>query len=104
MHALVPKRFMKLTVLPTFNSFPAFGHISALFPKMPPCFGIMGNLLLDWIIDVDAMHSTQSTGVDALTREVIKLHHVDKVRYLDFSRRLVDNYFTDSTRHQKQRV
>ncbi len=103
-HALVLKRFMKLAQLPTFNSFPAFGHISALFPEMHPCFGIMGNLLLGWIIDAGAMYSTQSPGVDALTREVIKLHHVDKVRHLDFSRRLVDDYFTDSTRQQRQRV
>lgn len=102
--ALVLKRYLKFAGLPTFNSFPAFGHISALFPEMHPCFGIMGNLLLGWIIDAGAMYATQSTGVDALTRQVIKLHHVDKVRHLDFSRRLVDDYFNDSTRQERHRV
>lgn len=103
-HALILRRYMSLAGLPTYESFPAYGHIAALFPEMHPCIGILGNLLMGWIIDAGAMYATQSTSIDVITREVFKLHHADKVRHLDFSRRMVEDYFAEGSRQERQRV
>lgn len=103
-HALMLKRYMGMAKLPTFKHFPALERISALLPEMHPCIAIVSNLVLTWIIDAGIMDATQSTGLDVLTREIFKLHHADKVRHLDFSRRLIEDYFSDSSRDDRQRM
>lgn len=103
-HALMFKRFMSVAGLPAFTKFPVFGHIAALLPEMHPCVGILGQLIPGWIIHAGAMFATQSAAIEALTREVFNLHHVDKARHLDFSRRMVEDYFSDAPRQERQRV
>lgn len=103
-HALMLKRYLSMAVLPTFRQFPAFERIAALLPEMHPCIAIVVNLVLTWVIDASAMYATQNTGIDVLTREIFKLHHADKVRHLDFSRRLIEDYFSDSSKEDRDRV
>jgi P-aminobenzoate N-oxygenase AurF len=103
-HVLMLKRYMSMAGLPTFKHFPALERISALLPEMHPCIAIVSNLVLTWIIDAGTMDATQNTGIDIVTREIFKLHHADKVRHLDFSRRLIEDYFSDSSRDDRQRV
>lgn len=103
-HALTLKQYMRLAGLPDYGNFPAYGHIAALFPEMHPCIGILGNLLMGWIIDAGAMYSTQTSDIDGITRELFKLHHVDKSRHFDFSRRVVEDYFSGTSRQERQRV
>ncbi len=103
-HALMLKRYAAMAGLPSYRSFPAFGHISALFPEMHPCIGILGNMVLAWILDAGIMYSTQTSGVDTLTRELFKVLHVDTTRHLVFSRRMVEDYFSDCSKQERQRV
>lgn len=103
-HVLMLKRYMSMAGLPTFEHFPAFERISALLPEMHPGIAIVSNLVLTWIIDAGAMYATQSTGIDVITREIFKLHHADKSRHLDFSRRVIEDYFSDSSREDRQRL
>lgn len=103
-HALALNRYMTMAGLPTYRSFPAYGHIAGLFPEMHPSIGILGNLLLSWIIDAGAMYATQAGEVDPLTRSIFKLHHADKKRHLDLSRQMVEDYLTDCGRQERHRL
>lgn len=103
-HALVLKRYLTMANMPTFRRFPALARVSALLPEMHPCIVIAINLVLTWVIDASTVYATQTTGVDVITREVFKVHHADKVRHLDFARRLVEDHFSESSRAHRQRV
>lgn len=103
-HVLMLNRYMRMAGLPTFKHFPAFERISALLPEMHPCIAIVCNLVLTWLIDASIMYATDGSDIDVLTREMFKLHHAEKVRHLDFSRHLIEDYFSENSKEDRQRV
>lgn len=100
---LIFRRFAKIANLPCFQRLPAYTQTSALFPEMHPCVGLLGTLLISWMVDSGAMHATQASGIDPLTREVFKQHHTVKIRHIEFSRRVIEDYLGNASIRERHK-
>jgi hypothetical protein len=93
-HTLMFTRYMKMAQLPTFS--PADGlHelLTVQLPKMHPVAGIICTLILEWVAELSAMYVSQDDGVDPLTREMFRQHHVDESRHIAFARWIGESFF-----------
>ena len=100
---LIFRRFTQIANLPYFQRLPAYTQTSALFPEMHPCVGLLGTLLIGWMVDSGAMYATQASGVDPLTREIFKQHHSVKIRHIEFSRRIIEDYLGNASIRERHK-
>jgi hypothetical protein len=86
-HIQVFRRYMALTGLPTFNPPEGFYELYVeKMPQLPPLFGILMTLLVEWVAENTAMHAVAAGHVDPLTRQLFQLHHREELRHISFAR------------------
>ncbi|WP_426320504.1 diiron oxygenase [Pseudoduganella sp. R-43] len=58
-----------------------------------PVYGICWNLLIEWFAELNSIFQTQTDGIDPLTRQMFKEHHLEEVRHIAFAKTICENYF-----------
>lgn len=104
-HTLMFKRYMKLAGLNLFA--PPSGPYTALLEKLPalhPAIGILWTLTLEWAAELAAMSSTQSDGIEPLTRKMFHAHHVEEIRHITFGRRIIEGFFNTASHEDQAKV
>ncbi|MFP5391657.1 MAG: diiron oxygenase [Gammaproteobacteria bacterium] len=98
-HTMMFRRYMEQAGLPSFVVPPRAGY-DPVFYKLeheirttPPIFGVLWTVLLEWSAELNAMHGTQSDGIDPFTRKMFRQHHIDEVRHIAFGQRIVEDFF-----------
>jgi len=92
-HTLMFRRYMDLAGLKQFR--PADGVFEMLtvqLHSMPPEFGIAFTLVLEWVAELGAMHSSQHDFIEPMTRKMFYEHHVDEARHIAFGRWVIESY------------
>jgi P-aminobenzoate N-oxygenase AurF len=92
-HSMAFKRYMKAANLPFFVLSKKRFELLASLRHLHPCVGILVTLIIEWSAEQIAIHGTQFDGLDPLTRELFKQHHLDEVRHIGFACRIVEEYF-----------
>lgn len=96
-HTLMFKRYLAVAGLPFYVQPDGTSRLLAGMQKLPPAAGVLYTLLLEWVAELGAMHSTQTDEIDPLTRELFACHHGDEARHLAFGRWVSENYFTHAS-------
>jgi hypothetical protein len=73
-------------------------------PQMPPVAGILITLVIEWIAELGALASTQHDGIDPLTRQLFRRHHVDEARHIAFARWVVESLFDGMSEEELQPI
>jgi hypothetical protein len=97
-HSLMFRRYLAHKGLAIFDTRSEFYR--ALIQKMfsaSPVGGILITLLVEWGAELNAMYSTQADGVDAMTRDLFRVHHLEEVRHIGFGRQVVESYLAESS-------
>ena len=104
-HTLMFKRYMKMNGLPLImdpdSPYKAFLEV---VNEIPPVYGILFTLLVEWAAELNAMHLTQHDGVESFTRQMFRAHHLEEVRHIGFGKRLVEDHMAQASDDEKQRV
>jgi hypothetical protein len=96
-HTLVFKRYMQMAGLPQFQ--PAAGLYELLtvqLPDMDPVAGVIVTLLIEWVAELAAMHTSQLEEVEPMTRAMFYRHHVDEARHIAFGRWIGESFFENA--------
>lgn len=104
-HTLTFKRFMAKAGLPLFQ--PPQGLYSLLtdtLPAMAPPVGVLFTLLLEWVAEMGAMHTTQGPDVEPMTRTLFRAHHHDEARHIAFGRWIAESYFETASAEEVDQV
>lgn len=97
-HSLMFRRYLQHKNLAIFDTFSEFYR--TLIQKMfsaSPVGGILITLLVEWGAELNAMYSTQAEGVDTMTRDLFRVHHLEEVRHIGFGRQVVESYLAESS-------
>lgn len=97
-HTLTFKRFMKQAGLPQWN--PPLGLYELLtetLPRMEPAVGVLFTLLLEWVAELGAMHTSQGEDIEPMTRTMFHAHHHDEARHIAFGRWISESFFETAT-------
>jgi hypothetical protein len=98
-HTMMFRRYMELTKLPSFIVPQRDGYSPVMdmlehSPKTtPPIIGVLWTLVLEWSAELNAMHGTQSAGIEPFTKKMFREHHIDEVRHIAFGQRIVEDFF-----------
>jgi hypothetical protein len=103
-HTLMFKRYQRLAGLPHFSLESIMSFFRDQLPLMPPVAGILMTLLIEWIAELGALSNTQHDGVDPLTRQLFRRHHVDEARHIAFARWVVESQFDSMPEEQVQPI
>lgn len=93
-HTLTFKRFMAKAGLKLWN--PPVGLYELLtqtLPKMEPAVGVLFTLLIEWVAEMGAMHTSQGPGIEPMTRTMFREHHHDEARHIAFGRWISESFF-----------
>lgn len=93
-HSMVFKRFMEMAELERWN--PPVGLwelLTETLPKLEPAVGVLFTLLIEWVAELSAMHTSQADNVEPMARQLFKAHHYDEARHLAFGRWISESYF-----------
>ncbi|QLG92413.1 diiron oxygenase [Pseudomonas yamanorum] len=93
-HTLTFKRFMVKAGLQLWE--PPVGLYELLtvtLPKMEPAVGVLFTLLIEWVAEMGAMHTSQGTGIEPMTRTLFREHHHDEARHIAFGRWISESFF-----------
>lgn len=104
-HTLTFKRFMAKAGLPLFQ--PPQGLYTLLtdtLPAMAPPVGVLFTLLLEWVAEMGAMHTTQGMDVEPMTRTLFRAHHHDEARHIAFGRWIAESYFETASAEEVEQV
>lgn len=104
-HTLTFKRFMVKAGLPMFS--PPRGLYELLtqtLPDMAPPVGVLFTLLLEWVAEIGAMHTSQGPEVEPMTRMLFREHHHDEARHIAFGRWIAESYFETASAHEAAQV
>lgn len=103
-HTLMFKRYQRVAGLPHFSLEGIMAFFRDQLPLMPPVAGILMTLVLEWIAELGAISNTQHDGVDPLTRQLFRRHHVDEARHIAFARWVVESQFASMPEEQVQPI
>lgn len=92
-HTLMFKRYQRMAELPSYSLEQILVIFSEQLPSMAPVAGILMTLLIEWLAELGAMHTTQHDIVDPLTRKFFHRHHIDEARHIAFARWIVESQF-----------
>ena len=102
-HTMVFRRYLKAGALP---QFPSDGQmleqVRQQLSQSHPAIGIIYTLILEWVAELGALHSTQDEDIDPLTRELFRRHHVDESRHLAFGRWIAEAYVQQASETERQ--
>jgi hypothetical protein len=93
-HTLTFQRFMKLAKLEQWNP-PAglYELLTVSLPKLEPAIGVLYTLLIEWVAELSAMHTSQGEAVEPMTRKLFREHHLDEARHIAFGRWISESFF-----------
>jgi P-aminobenzoate N-oxygenase AurF len=92
-HIMTFRRYLETAGLPLYGPERSTDFALQQLPQMPPIFGILFTLIVEWVAEQGAMSGTQSAEVDPLTRALYRRHHVDEARHIAFARWVVESHF-----------
>jgi len=104
-HTMTFKRFMEKADLDIWN--PPVGLYELLtetLPKMEPAIGILFTLLIEWVAELGAMHTSQTDDVEPMARQLFKAHHQDEARHIAFGRWISESYFENMPEEKLNQV
>jgi len=93
-HTLTFKRFMAKAGLPLFQ--PPQGLyvlLTETLPTLPAPVGVLFTLLIEWVAEIGAMHTSQGADIEPMTRTLFRAHHHDEARHIAFGRWIAESYF-----------
>ncbi|CAB9495204.1 diiron oxygenase [Alteromonas macleodii] len=100
-HTMTFKKFMQLAGLEMWK--PPVGLYELLtvtLPKMAPSIGILFTLLIEWVAELGAMHTSQKDNVEPMARQLFKAHHFDEARHIAFGRWISEAYFENASEQE----
>jgi hypothetical protein len=109
-HTMMFRRYMERANLPYFvvPERPGYKPVMDMLehsPKTtPPIIGVLWTLVIEWSAELNAMHGTQSEGIDPFTRQMFREHHIDEVRHIAFGRRIIEDYFENRSEKEVEYV
>lgn len=104
-HTMTFKRFMEKAGLRMFS--PPVGLYELLtetLPKMAPAVGVLFTLLIEWVAELSAMHTSQGEDVEPMTRTLFREHHYDEARHIAFGRWIGESYFETAGEEEAEQV
>lgn len=104
-HTLTFKRFMAKAGLPMFA--PPQGLYTLLtetLATLPPAVGVLFTLLIEWVAEMGAMHTSQGPDVEPMTRTLFREHHLDEARHIAFGRWIAESYFETASATELEQV
>ncbi|WP_426167484.1 diiron oxygenase [Pseudoduganella sp. R-34] len=69
-----------------------------------PVYGICWNLLIEWFAELNSIFQTQTDGIDPLTRQMFKEHHLEEVRHIAFAKTICENYFEAAPKEELEEM
>jgi hypothetical protein len=96
-HTMMFKRYLNDAELPLYNSEYATKNLLERLPDMHPIMGILYTLILEWVAELGAIHSTQSESVEPLTKELFNEHHIDEARHISFGKWICESYIKNAS-------
>ncbi|MDR2307972.1 MAG: diiron oxygenase [Paucimonas sp.] len=104
-HTLTFKRFMAKAGLKLWQP-PVGLHdlLSKTLPPMDPPVGILFTLLVEWVAELSAMHTSQGPDVEPMTRALFREHHYDEARHIAFGRWISETFFENGSPEQIAQV
>lgn len=101
-HTLMFRRFMKANNLPyiadTESPYKAFIENLA---NIPPIYGVMFTLVVEWAAELNAMICTQYDGCEPFTRKMFREHHLEEVRHIAFGRKLCEDFVAQASAEER---
>ncbi|MCF2909098.1 diiron oxygenase [Pseudoalteromonas sp. DL2-H2.2] len=104
-HTMTFKRFMELADLKIWT--PPDGLHELLIetlPNMQPAAGVLFTLLIEWVAELGAMHTSQGSDIEPMTRQLFKAHHFDEARHIAFGRWISENYFETAPKQEQEQL
>ena len=104
-HTLTFKRFMAKASLPMFQ--PPQGLYALLtetLPTLAPPVGVLFTLLIEWVAEIGAMHTSQGPDIEPMTRTLFRAHHQDEARHIAFGRWIAESYFETANAEEAAKV
>lgn len=93
-HTLGFKRLMSLAKMPLWKPYEDLrGLVFNVLPNFEPRVRVYVTMLVEWIAEQGAMHSTQSDEIEPNLREFLLRHHNDEIRHLAFGKMLSESFF-----------
>lgn len=101
-HTMVFRRYMAQANLKLWRAPDTlFDLLTKVLPSLPPHFGVFFTLMVEWVAELSAMHTSQGDAVDPLTREMFKAHHVEEARHIAFGRWISDCFFAEAAPQER---
>lgn len=97
-HTLTFRRFMKKAGLQQWD--PPVGLYELLtrtLPTMEPAAGVFFTLLIEWVAELGAMHTSQGDEIEPMTRMLFREHHLDEARHIAFGRWISESFFENGS-------
>jgi hypothetical protein len=104
-HTLGFKRLMTLADMPIWKPYEALrGLVFNVLPNFEPRVRVYMTMLVEWIAEQGAMHSTQSDEIEPNLREFLLRHHTDEIRHLAFGKMLSESFFKHGNPEEVEKV
>jgi hypothetical protein len=103
-HIMSFRRYLEAAGLPLYGPEASTQFALQQLPQMPPVFGILYTLLVEWVAELGAMSATQSAEVDPLTRALYRRHHVDEARHIAFARWVLESHFANAPEDELEQL
>jgi hypothetical protein len=104
-HVQVFRRYMALTGLPTFSPPEGFYELYVeQAPRLPPLFGILTTLLVEWVAENTADHAVAAEFVDPLTRQMFRNHHREELRHISFARWVISGLAAELPEAERRNI
>jgi hypothetical protein len=103
-HILAFRRFMQLADLPLFAPPTTWSPFTNALTTLRPEVGVLSTLIIEWMAELAAMHGTQSSEVDPLTRQLFSAHHNEEIRHITFAKAIGSGFFQNATAAEAQEV
>jgi hypothetical protein len=103
-HILAFRRYMQLGNLPLFAPPTTWSPFTHALTGLRPEVGVLSTLIIEWMAELAAMHGTQSTEVDPLTRQLFRAHHTEEIRHITFAKAIGGAFFRNTPLAEAQEV
>jgi hypothetical protein len=104
-HTLTFKRFMAMAELELWKPpVDLFELLTVTLPKMKPEVGVLFTLLVEWVAESSAMHTSQGPDINPMSRQLFKAHHFDEARHIAFGRWISECYFENAPLEEAQEI
>jgi hypothetical protein len=103
-HTLMFRRFMNDASLPLVqDSESPYKSFIESINSIPPIYGIMFTLVVEWAAELNAIMCTQYEGCEPMTKKMFREHHLEEVRHIAFGKRLVEDYVSQASAQEHEK-